>query len=167
MGMTLIEEIDAGGVASFSFTGIPQDHLDLLVVVSARNQYSTNTLNCYLNADTNNSNYQTQYLGINSGNSPEAGNYAGRPYTFINNSTDASAIFSNTKIYISDYATSDNKMMSIDTTAPTDNDYQDAKRYILSSSYLTTSPITSILFSNNSNPLLAGSTASLYAITAD
>ena len=178
MKKTLIErvEVGAGGAASIEFTGIPQDGVDLLLVVSGRSTLvqPTNLVYCYLNSDTTNSNYTynilraTMFAGSGGGGVQAiTNNY--RPFWAIPAAEASSDTFSSDKVLISNYTSTTNKSISIDTAGENFNSgsgLAEATLYVEAATYTTTSGITSLLIDPAGNNFAQYSTASLYKITA-
>lgn len=162
MGMQLIETITLASAGTLSITGIPQDGTDLLVTLSGR----SSNVDHYLNFNNNNSGvYNRRFLrgtgsAVASGSSTSA-----TELQFIAASaiSDTANTFSNASIYITNYTSSTAKSVSIDSV--TENNGSTAFQNITAGLFNSTAPITSIqtLYYN----FEAGTTASLYKITAD
>jgi hypothetical protein len=164
MGYQLIEhiEVGSGGAASIEFTGIPQDGVDLVCVVSAR-ESGTDT-QPYLEVIFNS--LTTNYSGIQLRGDGSSVTSAGanRYITGGVNSGAATAnTFASTKIYISNYAGSTAKSWSVD--AVNENNATLAYQNILALLWNNTSAITSLKVGYPN--MVEYSTASLYKITAD
>ena len=165
MGYQLIEhiEVGAGGVSSIEFTGIPQDGVDLVLMLSLRGD--TNPDMRFNNDSSANYSY-TLMRGFGSGITNDAAGAQNRIYLTAlsnNQSTTTANTFSNVKIYISNYASSVAKSVSID--GVTENNATSAVATISAESWNNSSSITSIRVFTN--PINEFSTASLYKITAD
>jgi len=160
MGMELIahSEVGSGGAASIEFTSIPQDGVDLVLKISIRDGGS-NQYRIQFNGDTG-SNYPYVLLY---GNGSSAVNDSGTngPFDFMTLSTDTANTFSNSELYISNYTSSANKSMSLDSV--TENNGTTAYAAIQAAVWENTNAITSIKL-NNVNAV-EHSTASLYKIT--
>jgi len=165
MGYQLIEtiEVGAGGAASIEFTGIPQDGVDLAVLMSARGGNQLTDLS--FNADTG-TNYTYKMLqgtgsaATSNGSTSEAIRF----YAITEDSRTANT-FSNAEIRISNYTSATAKSVSID--GVTENNATYAIMAIAAGSYSGTSAITSLKLASNGDVLDQYSTASLYKITAD
>ena len=165
MGMQLIEtiEVGSGGAASIEFTGIPQDGVDLLLVFSVRREidnslfyYSLN--NDYLGADV----YSEVYLRGNGSAVSTASFSTSVLQTDVPKSSYTSNTFSSSQVYISNYTSSTNKSISVESVA--ENNATASFQDIRAATYATSSPITRIGIDTG---MVQYSTASLYKITAD
>jgi hypothetical protein len=160
MAMTLVSTVTvgSGGAASISFTGIPATGKDLLILVSIRGN-GGNQYRVQFNGDTA-SNYPYRLL-YGSGSSVFNDNGTNGPFDFINDSSTTSNTFSNSRIYVSNYAGSTNKSMSLDSV--TENNGTTAYQAIQAATWNNTAAITSVTLNNVS--ALQHSTASLYIIS--
>ena len=165
MGYQLIETVTvgSGGVASIEFTSIPQDGVDLLLVVSGRfNTGASRSFGLTLNSESINQT-SIEMTGTGSAVSSSA------PTTLASLSTsggDTASTFGNSSIYISNYASAANKSLSFD--AVTENNATAAFQQIRAGLWSNTSAITSIqLNAPSTRFFVEHSTASLYKITAD
>ena len=167
MGYQLIEhiEVGAGGASSIEFTGIPQDGVDLQVVYSARNTAGSVVAKVQLNGDTT-SNYQVRSLyGTGSSAASNATTLTYFQLFSIGQSSYTSNTFANSELYISNYAGSSNKSVSVN--GVTENNATASWQNISAAVYLDTTAITSIKLEANSGNFAQNSTASLYKVTAD
>ena len=166
MGYQLIEtiEVGSGGASSIEFTGIPQDGVDLAVLVSLRDSYAGLDWLRYV-FQINSSTTATGKRLDGDGSSVSSAN--------LTNSGDAHAVpgasatsntFSNGKWYISNYASSVNKSVSHDTV--TENNATNSKQ-VMESWAFGSAAVTSIKIGDALNSWVQYSTASLYKITAD
>tara|TARA_R110000744_G_scaffold3568_1_gene13489 strand:+ start:435 stop:941 length:507 start_codon:yes stop_codon:yes gene_type:complete len=168
MGYQLIETISvgSGGANSLEWLNVPNDGVDLVLLVSARTTESQRSvlMRLQLNNDSTQGNYYYHDL-LGNGDNVYAGKGTFQTPVTTQGNTSTSNTFSNTSIYISNYASSTSKRISVDTV--TENNATNADTQIVSGSYTTTSAISRIKFYNASETLLEHSTASLYKITAD
>ena len=160
MGIQLIEtiEVGSGGAASIEFTGIPQDGVDLVMLVSARTNGSTATHDLSLNS--------TSVTGLGkrlNGDSAGAQSYSGS-YIPNNANTFTPLVFSNSSIYVSNYASTTDKSISIDAVSENNANASD-QRGIMATIYSSASPVTSISISGFSSTFVQYTTASLYSIS--
>ena len=168
MGYELIEtvEVGAGGASSIEFTSIPQDGIDLVVYVSARNVSTWASLRFRCNSDTA-SNYTTLYL-FGSGSSVIS-NSGTTTFAFLNDATNASSTTSNTfasnAIYFSNYTSSSAK--SISWEGVTEDNATEAYQNLAAVNWNNSSAISSINFFTGGADFDQYTTASLYKITAD
>jgi hypothetical protein len=165
MGMQLIEtiEVGSGGAASIEFTGIPQDGVDLVVLMSARGGNHLTDLS--FNADTG-TNY-TYILLQGTGSTASANGSTSEAIRFYGITEDSRTAntFSNAEIRIINYTSTTAKSVSID--GVTENNATFAIMAIVAGAYSGTSAITSVKLASNGDVLDQYSTASLYMITAD
>ena len=164
MGYQLIEtiEVGSGGAASIEFTGIPQDGVDLVCLISERHTDTGNVIKVALNGDGG-SNYTWKRLyGTGSGaysdgytSFPPFGPW-GAPNSFTANT------FGNAEVRIPNYASTNPKVVSYD--GVTENNASLAYSGIGVLSWNQSSAITSLTLGTN---FAEFSTASLYKITAD
>ena len=165
MGMQLIEtiEVGSGGAASIEFTGIAGTGQDLVILWSLRCTTSNATGSLTINGSDANRAWLTLY---GTGNSA-----GGNAYTSSNISAmqvenaDTANTFSNGQLYISNYASSANKSMSVDSV--TENNGTVAQSVLQAISWAQTAAITSLKLNARSGNLAEFSSASLYMITAD
>lgn len=162
MGMQLIEtvEVGSGGAASIEFTSIPQDGVDLMVLISHRTVVTGSTLT--LN-DTGLAGDDALYL---QGNGSSASSNI-QSLAFIVGADDSytANTFGNAQIYISNYTSSTNKSVWVD--AVTENNASSALSRISAIDFSITSAITSVKFAPSTGNIEQYSTASIYTITAD
>jgi len=159
-------EVGSGGAASIEFTSIPQDGTDLVVLHTTRLDASNSDEDVELrfNSDTGN-NYS--YIGLLGSGSSVLGLssssinriYGGRTSA----ATSTSNTFGNCAYYISNYTGS---TISISIDSVSENNATLARQEILAASY-NNGPITSLqLLDLGGSNFVAGSTASLYKVTA-
>jgi hypothetical protein len=166
MGYKLIETVTvgAGGVASIEFTGIPQDGVDLQVLMSARGTSANRTI---VKIQLNGSilDFTEKWL-LGNGSSAISDNNAQGFVGQQNNFSYTANTFSNNSIYISNYAGSSPK--SISSESVTENNATQAEQRITAGVWNNTASITSVEFVIQSGfPFGEFSTISLYKITAD
>jgi pyocin large subunit-like protein len=169
MAMTLVSTVTvgSGGAASIEFTNIPQTGKDLLLLVSTRTAYSAGQT--VLALTINNvftSNYNMRTL-IGSGSAASSDNLAtSLMVTAVTNSaTSTSNTFGNASFYFSNYTSSTNKSLSIDSVS--ENNATAAGQRITAGSFTTSSAITSFKMADASGSFnfVQHSTASLYIIS--
>jgi hypothetical protein len=153
--------VGAGGAASIDFSSIPATYTDLIVKVSARNDTaSIQNLNMKFNGST--SSLSMKYLdGAGSGaptsGSATVGNIGG------NFGTGATAnTFSNTEVYIPNYAGSNYKSYSAD--AVTETNATTAYMDLCAGLWSSTAAINQVTVFSQSGNLVQYSTAYLYGV---
>lgn len=167
MSLTLIATGTAtAGQTALDFTSIAGTYTDLLVVMSLRhaNSGATSAPITFNGSSTGYTNRIMRGLG----NTVDS--YIGST-TFIESfncqsSTATSNTFSNTQIYIPNYAGSTNKSVSVDATLDqnTSSGYPFAD--LVASLWSNTAAINRVtITADNANGFAAGSTASIYGIT--
>jgi hypothetical protein len=163
--MSLIETVTvgSGGASSIEFTSIPQDGTDLVLIMSIRGASGGGNGLLYFNDST--SNYSSiRLLGTGSEVLSQTTTTAGRNAGLESSSTTTSNTFSNTQIYITNYAGSANKTFSVDSV--TENNATAANQSIQVTTWANTSAITKIVYSSQDAASLAQhSTISLYKVT--
>lgn len=170
--------VGSGGAASIDFTSIPSTYTDLLVKLSLRSNSTTSNTGQYdallyrLNSTT--TGYTSKYVSGNgaatesnsntTGTSASAGGTWGRLANggVVNNLATAST-FSNVELYIPNYAGSNNKSLSLDST--TEQNATNAIAELDAGLWSNTAAITSVSFALLTGTLfLQHSTAYLYGI---
>ena len=165
MSMTHIETIELGSSqASITFSSIPQDYTDLLVVGATRSDRSAVDDDCLLSFNSNTSNFSVVRLfgtGSGSASITTPARFAG----YVNGNSATSNTFSSQKIYISNYTSSSAKSYSVDSV--TENNAGESYQDISAGLWNDTSNITSVSFTpEQGTNFLTGSTFSLYGITS-
>jgi len=165
MAMTLVSTVTvgSGGAASIEFTGIAGTGKDLLVVLSGRAASSAirNDLSVSFNGVTTNRSYRSLYgTGSNafSSNGGQISTFAGATGANATSNT-----FSSAFIYVSNYAVSAAKAVSID--AVTENNATEAWQEILAGSWNVTDAITTFTLTPSGSTFVQHSSASLYIIS--
>ena len=137
--------VGSGGAASMEFTSIPAIYTDLCVKISARsdrNVYYTSFTVMTLNGSA--TSYSRRSVNGNAGTAySQSGTDAPIYVGFTSQATSTANTFSNTEIYIPNYAGSNNKSFSSDTVM----ENNDATNYYLglySGLWSNTAAITSI-----------------------
>jgi hypothetical protein len=164
--------VGAGGIASVSFSNIPQTYTDLKLVVSARSTrnnatYPVDNLNIAFNGASagvsvaQRSLYTYEATGsqiIASGNDTYLNNF------MIKADGGTASTFSNGEVYVSNYTSSNVKPISMDSVA--ENNSTKAWLMFNAGVSLITAPITSIQMYALSGDLVQHSTFTLYGVKA-
>lgn len=166
MAMELIKtvELATSTAFSFEFTSIPQDGVDLLIVLSARDTGAIVTANLNLRLNgvfTGYADIRLAGTGSSVFSSSSSGGVASIGYIPAGNST--ADTFGNVEVYIANYTSSTAK--SISTNSVTENNATEAWQTITASSSTVASGITSVRLSTGNANFVAGTTASLYKIS--
>jgi len=170
MSLTHIETIElASSASSITFSSIPQTYTDLVLVHSLRTSRTGSSGALRLRAgngslDTG-SNYSAVILAGN-GSSPSSGSVTTDKLVSgtLNGATSTSNTFGNGVFYISNYASSSNKSISMDNVS--ENNATTAEQVIAAGLFTSSSSIDIISIFEDVSNLDAGSTVSLYGITA-
>tara|TARA_R110000824_G_scaffold260067_5_gene448721 strand:+ start:703 stop:1206 length:504 start_codon:yes stop_codon:yes gene_type:complete len=167
MGMELIEQIEvgSGGIASVTFSAIPQDGIDLICTVSAR---STNASVINGLSFTYNGIGTTTYTVVGlRGDGSTASTYSSYAINrwFFNTSgaTSTANTFGSGELRISNYTASQAKSASLDGVS--ENSATEARAAIWALSESGTSPVTSLTVSSSN--LAEHSIVSLYKTIVD
>ena len=158
--------VGSGGAASIEFTSIPATYTDLALVISARDSRTTDTwsnITMRFNSDTGN-NYSAILLYGEGSSAASVSNSAQSSITFVyansNNSTANS--FSNCQVYIPNYASSNNKSVSIDSVV--ENNAATGLDALTAALWSNSAAITSITLTPGTANFRQYSTATLYGI---
>ena len=113
--------VGSGGVASVTFSSIPDTYTDLLVKFSARTDAAGDTYdNLKVYPNSLSTNLTSRYLGSYSGTTPFSGSSTtGIIANAADGATATANTFGNSEIYIPNYAGATYKSMSIDAVAET------------------------------------------------
>jgi hypothetical protein len=159
--------VGSGGVASIDFTNIPQTYTDLVLKCSLRtvNNLSARgtNINLSINGVTTNRTFRSlEGNGASAFSSNGTGAYVG---TFGGGTSVTADTFSNTEIYLPNYASSNNKSLSTDSVM--ENNGTTGSADLVAVLWSQTSAITSLSISSGSGNLAQHSTAHLYGIKAE
>ena len=154
--------VGSGGVADITFSAIPATYTDLLIKLSLRSNQSQIYGSCRIsfNNSTSNFTYKVVY-----GEGANAASFGGSTNFMLdqNGDTSTASTFSNTEIYIPNYASSNYKSFSAD--AVTENNATTAYAELGAFLWSDTAAITSVKISTTSTNLWKEySTAYLYGI---
>ena len=166
--MELIEtiEVGAGGASTLTFSSIPQDGTDLVLVHSLRTTGpgASDGVDMIFNSDSG-ANYVFVELRGENGTVTGSTNTASNISAIANAGGSTANTFSSTNVYISNYTASQNKAVSIETIS--ENNASDTNLRLRTAKWNDTSAITSISLSCSSEDFVQYSTVSLYKITAE
>jgi hypothetical protein len=166
---TLIDsEVLTSSAASVTFSSIPATFTDLVLRMSARG--SDASVNNYASLKFNSiaSNYSETYL-YGSGSTPDSGRFSGQPYWlfgggWFSSANGTSNTFSNTEIYIPNYAGSTNKVAS-NFTAQENNTSGSNQLGVEALLLGNTAAITSLTITPSGANFVSGSSFYLYGIS--
>ena len=164
MAYELIEtvEVGAGGASSIEFTSIPQDGVDLVCVISSRANVGGISAQTTLSLNSSTSNNGDTYLIGAGTNVLSFGGLNTQRIYYTNANSSTANTFGNAQIYISNYASSANKSVSVEGVSE-HKGTSDMYRYLSSLQY-NISAITSLKLLPAVG-YLEHSTASLYKIS--
>lgn len=158
--------VGSGGASSISFSSIPSTYTDLILFLSLRNDSAGavgRTVNVTFNGSTSGYSYRMiEHTGTNiyTGSGTSASSL---PLAVSIGPAATSNVFSNTFIYIPNYAGSKNKAVSSDDTM--ENDSSSIYSHVVRGMWSNTNAITSInLVNDNASNFTQYSTAYLYGI---
>ncbi len=163
--------VGAGGIAEIEFTSIPSTYTDLLVKFSLRNDYAGASAWWFgtltFNGTSSTTNWSRRAL-VGTGSAAGSENYTNSEGIFANASSTTSNTFGNGEIYIPNYASSNNKSVSIDSV--TENNATSALSIMTALLWSNTAAITSLKLTASLNGATQTkwtqySTASLYGIS--
>lgn len=153
--------VGSGGAASIEFTSIPATYTDLIILTSTRCSGTDSDIRLTFN--TSGGTYTLRKL---LGNGSTASSETGSNAFLRNNPSGATAsTFTNSMVYIPNYAGSNAKSLSADSVA--ENNGTTAVAQLTAGNWSGTSAITSIKIDSTSGPsqtLVEHSTATLYGI---
>jgi hypothetical protein len=153
--------VGAGGAASIDFTAIPATYTDLLLKFSVRT--TTNGFrDLRLSFNGNTSSFTNRYLE-GSGSAASSGSTAVRYLGTIPGTNVTASTFTNSELYIPNYASSNSKSYSLDATG--ENNATLNYSTLLAGLWANSAAITSIeLTPEPTNTLAQYSSATLYGI---
>lgn len=155
--------VGAGGAATFGFTSIPATFTDLLILASVRSDRPSNSIDngwVYFNSDTTSGNYTKRRLWGDG-----SAVYSATTYDldyYCPGSTATASTFGNLYYYIPNYAGSNNKSFSVDSSQ--ENNATIAINNFTAGLWSSSSAITSITFDLNNGSFVQHSNATLYGI---
>lgn len=152
--------VGSGGAANIEFTSIPGTYTDLVILASTRSNRSdvNDGFFVYLNGSTSSITAKRLY-GNSSSGSQDSGS------SILNDANTATAsIFSNSKIYITNYALAENHSW-LGETVTENNSSTNAFVSLVSAIWASPTIVTSVTLTNETGTLfMQHSTASLYGI---
>jgi hypothetical protein len=159
--MKLIETKTLGTAAALvTFTSVPQDATDLVILMSARTSLAAVDETAYLYFDSGSSLTFRALTGTGSA----ANSSNGADIVWVANGGNSTAsTFGNTIAYVPNYTAATNKSVSIDSVAETNGSV--IRSAIFAGLYPHTGAITTVNILSAVSTFVAGSTFSLYKIT--
>jgi hypothetical protein len=152
----------SSAAATIDFNSIPGTYTDLQLFTSLRNSNSGNSfLEISISFNSNTSNYTAKQL-YGDGTSPGSSSPTVRPIGFAGISGTTANTFSNSSLYIPNYASANNKSYSSDSV--TEANQTQAYANLVAGLWSDSAAITSISIAATSGNLVTYSTATLYGI---
>lgn len=152
--------VGSGGLATISFTSIPQNYTDLLLVHSLRESGNSATAQITFNSSA--TNYTNKYLRGNGASATSSTQVSTFLETFDNYASSTASVFGSSSVYITNYTSSNNKSVSVDTI--TENNATTAYAQISASLWSDSAAITRIDITAGAGTFDQYSTAYLYGI---
>ena len=155
--------VGAGGASSISFSSIPATYTDLSLFISMRTSQAGSNFTGSLTFNGSSTSYSGRRLYGNGATA--ASGTSGTTYVYIgevNGSSTTSNTFTNINLYIPNYASSNNKSVSIDAVYETNA--TTAYAQLISSLWSNSSAISSISFNAENYTLVQYSSAYLYGV---
>jgi hypothetical protein len=151
--------------STVTFSNIPQGYTDLKVVMSIRNGANAETTgSVYFNGDTTDSNYSYRRL-LGDGSSASSASTAHSYIYYMTITSDTANTFANCELYIPNYTSSTQKLVSAETA--TENNATGALAVMAAARWNNTAAITSVQvrpYTAGAGNFAANSTFTLYGI---
>lgn len=158
--------VGSGGQASIQFNNIPQTYTDLYILVSGRGTNAGSFTNVQISFNGSSSNYTLVWLGDAVGSvigATQAGFGANHVFYMPGGNAGAN-YFANSSIYISNYTSSENKIIRTD--GGNENNAATLYNGISTGMLASSAAITSIALSSGGSSWAEHSTATLYGVTS-
>lgn len=157
--------VGSGGASNIEFTSIPGTYTDLCVLASLRNNdntYNDVQVYVYFNGSTSSYSRRTLYSATTYAGSTNASNSIA---LFCNIPSFTSSTFSNSTLYILNYAGSNYKSFSVDNVTENNSGTADTQYMsLVAGLWSNTAAITSVKLTPNAGSFVQYSTATLYGI---
>ena len=172
--MKLIEAktVGSGGIASITFSAIPQTYTDIKILASSRDNRAGQpnddiSIQVGYNGTINTGSIYTYYRGYGTGSGVGSDNNSGTALNvgFSTGSTATASVFGNNSIYFGNYTSSNNKTVSCDGVS--ENNDSTSWQVLNAGLIATSNPITDIkLFGADASLLSEHTTFYLYGISS-
>ena len=161
-------EVGSGGASNIQFLNvgsIPSTYTDLAILLSVRTGTTSGAAEMVMRFNNSNSGYSDRFLSGSGSSASSGSNGYGTDEIYIGPSNSPTAdTFANTLIYIPNYASSNNKSVSIDSVGEANQTA--AIQIIIAGLWSNSAAITEIdLFPTTASLILQYSSATLYGIT--
>jgi hypothetical protein len=155
--------VGAGGAASITFSSIPQTYTDLIVKMSMRVTNSGGPYGTVGYFNPYGTSYKSsQVVGDGASASSQAYNFAVFLFGNTPGASETANTFNNTELYIPSYAS--NQKKSITAYSVAENNATTAYQVLVTNTYETTTPVTSIVLGPSSGTLAQYTTFTLYGV---
>ena len=164
MTYTLIAHTELGSAqGSITFSSIPQTFTDLVIKISIRSDVAASVtgVTTFIRPNGSTASFTSRALY---GSGSAASSFTSTAFNINNPSNYTANTFSNSEIYIPNYAGSTNKSLSTDTL--NENNGTTADMAIWAGLWSNTAAITSLSIVPEGGNFVSGSSATLYGITA-
>ncbi len=154
--------VGSGGAATIDFTSIPATYTDLCVKLSVRNNRATVGASMLMKINTSSADFTTRVL-YGSGSSRASTSSSTGFVAYVDGGNETASTFSNTEIYLPNYAGSSNKSYSVDSVE--ENNATEAYAMFTAGLWSQTTAINGLSFYDASAGTISQySTAVLYGI---
>ena len=154
--------VGSGGVASVTFSAIPQNYTDLVLKVSARGDSSTNGFG-YVQFNGSSSNFQRIHLD-NNGGTPASYSASDNLSFSTTLSTNTANTFNSFDVYIPNYTSSNYKSFSVDCVVENNASTTNILDILGANLWSNTSAITSVSFNSAPGNFVQYSIFTLYGV---
>tara|TARA_R110001606_G_scaffold41825_1_gene112598 strand:+ start:1280 stop:1792 length:513 start_codon:yes stop_codon:yes gene_type:complete len=170
MGMELIEtiEVNSTGPNDIVFYNVPQDGIDLILILSGRSKVS-GSADCYVNLGSSGGYGDRKMRLYGNGTNGSSGIFstANSPHFRINSTSTTSNTFANVSIHVLNYSSTSQTERFISYHAAVENNATTAEWIVSGSArYTTTNAVTQIGVGYSAQ-FAEFSTASLYKVTSN
>jgi len=163
--MELIETVElASSASSITFSSIPQDYDDLMILVSARSTRTGANQDLFLMNPNATTGSFSQVILFGDGSTATSSQGTTNAVGYLPTADTTSNTFGNIEVYISNYTSTGNKSISVD--GATENNATNARQFIFACLSTLASAYTSIEMELNTSIFDTGSVFSLYGVTA-
>lgn len=158
--------VGAGGSATIDFSNIPQTYTDLCVLMSLRSDRSAIDSDAYIKLNNTTTGYSYRFLYSDPNLGTPVGNSSGSTYPMtVTNAANATAsTFANSRLYISNYTSSNYKSMAIEGVS--ENNSIDCYTYTVAGLWSNTAAVNQITITPYTGSFVQYTTATLYGVKA-
>lgn len=153
--------VGSGGAANIEFTSIPATYTDLQVLLAGRSTSAFVADDLFIQFNSSSSNFSYRTIYSTGSGTPTSGNGTTNNLGVINGANSTASVFSNSSIYITNYASSNSKAISFENTI--ENNATRGDLIMVASLWANSAAITSIKLLTGAN-FAQYSTATIYGI---